>query len=261
MNRTNKTCQLVLTFVLLLPLGCFSLGGSPSSADIKAIKSTIGGCSPTPCIAVDLAELPQIPSQVSSKGVRDAISTELRRVLYSPLDVEGGEPTKERLLGELEARLNEYQDVSDTPVEWSLTRGARVLLASPKVVSFEVTNLGYLGGAHGFNERTLLSFDVQSGRRLALLELIDERSRGLFSKIVEAEFRRVRSIRVGETLNDAGFFILPGQELPLGENFALTEGGIELQYNPYEVAPYSFGSTVVTISKDVLEPLLANQWR
>lgn len=261
MKRTIKTGQLILALLLLPPLGCVSLGGAPSSADIKAINTTIGGCSPTPCIAVDLAELPQIPSEVSDKGVRDAISTELKRVLYSPLDVEGGENTKERLLGELEARLNEYQGVSDTPVEWSLSRGARVLFASPKVVSFEVNNSGYLGGAHGFNERTLLSFDVRSGRRLALLELIDERSKGIFSKIVEAEFRRVRSIRLGETFNDAGFFILPGQELPLGENFALTDAGIELQYNPYEVAPYSFGPTVVSISKDVLEPLLANQWR
>jgi hypothetical protein len=202
-----------------------------------------------------------MPEVIVKSAIANSISTELQKVLYAPLDIEGSDLTKERLLNELESRLKDYQDLSDTPVEWSLTRGARILFASPKVVSFEVTNSGYLGGAHGFNERTLLSFDVESGRRLALTELIDEGSRSIFSKIVEAEFRRVRSVRVGETLNDAGFFILPGQELPLGENFALTKSGLEIQYNPYEVAPYSFGPTVVAISKDVLDTLIAYKWR
>jgi hypothetical protein len=74
--------------------------------------------------------------------------------------------------------------------------------------------------------------------------------------VVEAEFRRARSIRLGQSLQDAGFFILPGQELPLGENFALTDRGMEIQYNPYEVAPYALGETRVRVPSEAVAPLV-----
>jgi hypothetical protein len=78
----------------------------------------------------------------------------------------------------------------------------------------------------------------------------------MLNKIVEAEFRRARSIPAGESLQDAGFFILPGQELPLGENFALTSKGLEIQYNPYEVAPYALGATSVSVPREAVAPLV-----
>jgi hypothetical protein len=49
---------------------------------------------------------------------------------------------------------------------------------------------------------------------------------------------------------------LPGQELPLGENFALTSKGLEIQYNPYEVAPYALGATSVSVPREAVAPLV-----
>jgi hypothetical protein len=193
--------------------------------------------------------------------VRSVVDAEIRKSLYAPLDVESDTTTKESVLRELKARLEEYRGLSDAPIEWSLQRSAKVLFSNAEVVSVEVVNEGFLGGAHGFNERTLMTFDSRSGARLGVTDVVDEPSQKMLSKIVEVEFRRSRSIPGSQTLQDAGFFILPGQEMPLGENFALTDKGLEIQYNPYEVAPYSFGQTRVHVPREAVEPLVKAELR
>lgn len=243
----------------LAALACiFLLAGCFGASHVRGngpVQTTLGSCSPHPCVAVAIDEVPALPTSVAL-AARRVIDGELRRVLYAPLDVETPEPTLAGLMGELESRLKEYNDVSDAPVDWTLTRTASVLYSDGKVTSCEVTNKGYLGGAHGFNDRTLMTFDSQSGQRLGVNDVVSDQSHRMLHKIVEAEFRRARSIRPGQTLQDAGFFILPGQELPLGENFALTENGIEIQYNPYEVAPYSLGETRVRVPQEAIAPLV-----
>jgi hypothetical protein len=187
---------------------------------------------------------------------RHIVSEELRRTLYAPLDVETTDPSQDSVMAELRTRLKEYESVSDATIDWSLTRNATVLYSDNRITSCEVTNVGYLGGAHGFNERSLMTFDTQTGQRLGVTDVVPNQSQKMLRKIVEAEFRRVRSISPGQSLQDAGFFILPGQELPLGENFAITNKGLEIQYNPYEVAPYALGATSVSVPRDAVAPLV-----
>jgi len=240
----------VLTVLFLS--GCF---GSLAGAGSGPVKTSIGSCSPEPCVVVDISSLPEIPDSVS-KDAKRIIETELRQVLYAPLDVDTTNPSQEVLLKELEARLREYDQVSDVELNWSLTRSARVLYSDLKVASFEVTNKGYLGGAHGFNDRTLMTYDSKTGHRLGVADVVSDSSQKVLNRVVEAEFRRIRSIRADQSLQDAGFFILPGQELPLGENFALTSDGLEIQYNPYEVAPYALGETRVNVPRAAIAPLV-----
>jgi hypothetical protein len=232
--------------------GCFGFSGGNETG---AVRTSLGTCSPHPCVAVSIAELPALPNTIAPEA-RTIIDGELRRVLYAPLDVETNEPTLAGLMRELDSRLKEYDEVSDAPIEWVLTRTAAVLYSDAKVTSCEVTNKGYLGGAHGFNDRTLMTFDSQSGQRLGVTDVVSDRSYQTLNTIIEAEFRKARSIRSGQTLQDTGFFILPGQELPLGENFALTDGGLEIHYNPYEVAPYSLGETRVRVPREAIAPLV-----
>lgn len=232
--------------------GCSAVFGG---ADSDPVKTTLGSCSPHPCVVVEISGLPDLPKTMpeTSRGI---VYNELQRSLYAPLDVDTNEPTQNKLMNELHSRLKEYEGVSDAPIDWNLTRSAAILYSDNTVTSCEVVNMGYLGGAHGFNERTLMTFDTRTGQRLGVLDLVSGESQRLLSKIVEAEFRRVRSIRSEQSLQDAGFFILPGQELPLGENFALTSRGLEIQFNPYEVAPYALGATRISVPREAIEPLV-----
>lgn len=241
-----------MAFLGSLVSGCaFRQAPGSSPHDVS-----LGSCSPTPCVAVSLGATPDLEGISASDEVDQRIRSEIMTVLYAPVDIEGGEPTPENLIAELKARLDDYASESSAAIDWKLRRQANIVHANEEVVSVEVVSEGYLGGAHGFADKTLMTFEARTGARMSVGDVVDESVRATLSKIVEAEFRRARSIPSTQSLQDAGFFILPGQEMPLAENFALTERGLELQYNPYEVGPYSQGATRVTVPPEAVEPLL-----
>jgi hypothetical protein len=242
---------LVASMLLVNASGC-SLSGSASDAPLT---QSLGGCAPFPCVKVHVSSMPELPSQLSANA-RERIAAEVRRSLYAPLNVDTDQYSADNLEGELKARLEEYKSVTDAPIDWSLTREATVIFSGPEVTSVEVLNEGYLGGAHGFKERSLMTFDSKSGTRLSVSDIVDESSKPILSKMIEAEFRRERAVPTGQSLQDAGFFILPGQEMPIGENFALTDRFLEIQYNPYEVAPFALGETRVRVPREAVEPLV-----
>jgi hypothetical protein len=200
-------------------------------------------------------------SESLPEAARQTISRDVAAALYAPLDIEANDPSADSLIREVNDRYEEYSRVSDAPIDWVLKRSVQVVAQNPLVVSMEVSSEGYLGGAHGFKERSLLTFDAQSGARLAVSDVVDEVSRGVLVKIVEFEFRRVRQIPQSQSLQDAGFFILPGQEMPLSENFAFTSDGVKLHYNPYEVGPYVMGETNLVIPREAIEPILKPKFR
>jgi hypothetical protein len=254
-NHAKKTAvyfrSLTVFSLALIATGCSIFGGSATGA----VDTAFGGCSPTPCVKVAISSLPELPSGLS-QAAQAKIDADLRKALYAPLDVDSDNPNRASVMKELSERFEEYKTVIDAPIDWSLERSATVLFSNQSVTAVEVVNRGYLGGAHGFNERSLMTFNSQNGARMAVADVVDQASRSALNKIVEAEFRRARSIRAGQSLQDAGFFILPGQELPLGENFALTDRGLEIQYNPYEIAPYALGETRVRVPREALEMIV-----
>ncbi len=243
---------LSITLCAHLVSGCAFRSAPGSSAQTVSL----GSCSPTPCVSVSLSAIPEVGGVVSSDEVEQRLRGEMMAVLYAPIDVEGSEPTPENLISEIKSRLEEYSRESSAPIDWKLRRHANLVHANDDVVSIEVVSEGYLGGAHGFMDKTLMTFDARTGARLSVSDVVDDSVRRTLSKIVEAEFRRARDIPSSQSLQDAGFFILPGQEMPLAENFALTQRGLELQYNPYEVGPYSLGATRVVVPREAVEPLL-----
>ena len=236
-------------------LVCGVAGCSVGARHYGPESASFGTCSPTPCVKVFLTGIPPV-SDALPEPSREAISREVAAAMYAPLDVESKDPSAHSLIHEVQDRYVEYSRVSDAAIDWVLNRSAHIVVQNPLVVSIEVSSEGYLGGAHGFKERSLLTFDAQTGTRLAVSDVVEESSRAILAKIVEFEFRRARHIPQSQTLQDAGFFILPGQEMPLSENFAFTTSGVKLHYNPYEVGPYVMGETDLVIPREAIEPIL-----
>jgi hypothetical protein len=58
-----------------------------------------------------------------------------------------------------------------------------------------------------------------------------------------------------ETLEEAGF-TFDDNTFTLSQNFALTDKGISLHYNPYEVGPYVMGASDFVVPLDVVGPAL-----
>ena len=201
MNRFFTIC---FSCVFSLATGCSWLSGTgPEGGSGDRFNETIGSCNPAPCVRISLDAIPQLPDAVSAE-LKALIARDVGEVLYAPIDSDEKAQSKDLLMAEIQERFKEFTEpgLSDAPVDWELTRTAAILFQNSDVITIDVRSEGFIGGAHGFNDRTLMSFGVASGRRLALKDLIEPASEPIFHKLVEDQFRRAREIPPAETLAD-----------------------------------------------------------
>lgn len=218
---------------------------------------SFGSCNPQPCVKVSLVGLAALPPSLSEAS-RDSIYAETDRVLYAPLSDADATPSRKHLLGDVEEQFNEYLEVRDpeTEVNWELTRKATLLGIEGDVVSVSISSRGYLGGAHGFRDEKLITFDGKTGKALGWDDLVRADAKASLLKVAEAEFRKVRNIPLNKSLSDAGFFFDEGKGFTLSESFAVTKEGLVLHYNPYEVGPYVMGPTDLVIPMSIASGVL-----
>lgn len=244
-----------LLFLTTLQCGCSLIQGrSAATSEIVAI----GACNPVPCAKITLNTLPPLPASFST-AARTAIQERVEQALYAPLDDTDEEPTRKRFIESVQTQFNDFLEVKDpeTVVDWQVLRSASIVFAHNDFASIAVTNEGYLGGAHGFSDEQIFVFDATSGRVLSWDDVLSPESKPVFLRAAEAEFRRARDIKPTQTLEEAGFTFENGLfELPA--NFAITDKGIRLHYNPYEVGPYVLGPTDCMVPIDVAGPALNN---
>lgn len=242
---------------LTLLTGCVY---SPGSTGPALENLTIGACNPTPCAKVRIETLPELPPSCT-ESVRQDIIKQVEQALYAPLDDSSGEVSRDALISSVRAQYDDYlrDKDPDVVVDWSMERVASLIYSGGSVVSVAVTNRGFLGGAHGFDDERLFVFDTTTGKVLTWDELISNESRSIFIKAAEAEFKRARGLPSDASLAEAGFSFDKDGEFGLPTNFALTDKGIVCHYNPYEVGPYVMGATEFVVPMDVVGPSLTSQ--
>lgn len=144
------------------------------------------------------------------------------------------------------------QDFPDFEMPWSVEIKGNVLYNSPKIISIELEQFSFTGGAHPNYGITLLTFDLERGKPLYLEDVINDKEQ--LKGIAKEKFRVARELEQGESLENAGFYF--GDSFTLPSNFALTKDGLYLFYNPYEVGAYVLGSTSFTIPYKEIEDIL-----
>ncbi|MEN9847168.1 MAG: hypothetical protein RIS36_2315 [Pseudomonadota bacterium] len=248
-----RIAHIALGLSLLVSTGCFT-AAPRKEPTVESIP--VGACNPLPCANITIASLPPLPESFSLEA-RSAIMQRVARALYAPLDTIETEATQEQFIESVKAHYDEYLQVKDpeTVVDWQVSRSAFIIFANDAFVSVVVKNEGYLGGAHGFRDEQIFVFDGQSGKVLTWDDILVTESRDIFVRAAEAEFRRARDIKPSESLEEAGF-TFPNDTFALPLNFAITDRGVSLHYNPYEVGPYVMGPTDCVVPIDVAGPAL-----
>lgn len=131
----------------------------------------------------------------------------------------------------------------DDPTSWYLClEGRESLIVGDSVFTVIVNDSEFMGGAHGNTATLIQSYSLKDGMRVDFIERYGNR----LKKIAEEKFRAHHSISIDEPLNDAGF-IFPEEGFILPDNIGYSSKGLILIYNPYEVAPYSTGTTELII--------------
>lgn len=136
-----------------------------------------------------------------------------------------------------EANTGGYEQTTNSELSWS----------DEKLISVELLTSMYSGGAHPSYQDEYLNVDPKTGNTLDILSFITD-IKG-FEKIVEEKLRKKLGMEEDDKWEDFTFV----NEFTLPINMGMTEKGLRLIYNEYEILPYSEGMTEILISREELE--------
>ncbi len=140
-----------------------------------------------------------------------------------------------------------HRDIPAASAAWFVEREVRVLLDTLGVVTLAATDESFTGGAHGMHVARHASFDARDGRRLRLADLVTDPGDTALVALGEREFRATRGIAPGQTLAEAFFFRDQGGRFAFGDDVAIARDGLLFHWDPYDIAPYAWGATTVTL--------------
>jgi len=123
---------------------------------------------------------------------------------------------------------------------------ARVVWASARVLTVEVEDTGFTGGAHGQYEAVLRSYDLRTGARIPVTAVIADTA-GLVP-LLEAGFAQAKADSGGAPPPLAELLYPEVTRLPVAGQVGITGEGVRFLYNPYEVASWAVGRTDVLLT-------------
>lgn len=122
------------------------------------------------------------------------------------------------------------------------------------IYNYTISIDSYEGGAHGYHTGTYLNFVASSGQLLTLDDVFVEGYKEPLAELLLHKLMEQTGASSIEALRQQGY--LNWTEMYPSRNFLLKEKGVEFLYNPYEIAPYSNGTTVLEIPYRKLYGLL-----
>lgn len=117
---------------------------------------------------------------------------------------------------------------------------------SDYILSLEITEYIFTGGAHGNSSFSLSSFNLETGEPIMLGDIFQGDYKEILNRAGEKIFREHYQADSTQSLYDQGFFGFE-KGFALNDNFDLYKGGIKFQFNPYEAGAYVLGAPEVFI--------------
>lgn len=122
---------------------------------------------------------------------------------------------------------------------WDLTGMYSLERPSPKVVSIIFNVYSYTGGAHGNLIITCRNYDLASGKRLEFADLFKDREKAL--ELMSAFARESLTRSLVEESDEEMIREGTAPEMRNFSELALTPAGVTIQFQPYQVGPWSAG--------------------
>jgi hypothetical protein len=121
------------------------------------------------------------------------------------------------------------------------------------IISFEYSWMIYEGGAHPNSGKFCFVINKNTGSKVSYNSLT-KGNETEFLNIAETEFRTQSGIKANENIYNLYWF--KDSKFHLTDNYRFTPEGLVFCYNPYEIAPYSFGLIEFTIPYSKIEKLI-----
>ncbi len=134
---------------------------------------------------------------------------------------------------------------------WMIEINGKQASATPRTITMSISEYSYLGGAHPNSRQTYLNFNKKTGQLIQIEDFIANKESLL--NLAEQKFREAYNLTPTQDLTAAGLF---ENQLVLPQNFAITQEGLRLFYNTYEIGPYAAGTYEFNIPWTSLENVL-----
>jgi hypothetical protein len=115
-----------------------------------------------------------------------------------------------------------------------------------RVLVYTINRSEYLGGAHGMETTRYANYDLTTGDRLTLDALFTPEGEAALAEQIRAQILVDHNAADWAALSENNCYVAPEEILPT-ENFELSAEHITFHYNPYDIACYAQGSTVVKL--------------
>lgn len=237
-----------LLYILALTLwGC----GGENQTEWHAREYLGTVCESCPSVRVAIPEAGD--STPLGRGVNQALREEVIDILdYDETRDATGIPEA------IGAFSTAYQDMRrqfpDETIGWEAELEGQITYEDDRLLSLKLEAYIFTGGAHGLSTTRYLNFDKKTGEELDHKALFADVT--ALENLAEKAFREAKGIPPGAGINDTGF-MFEEDRFALPENLGFTPQGLELLYNPYEVASYADGRISLVLPMEQITPLLS----
>lgn len=163
--------------------------------------------------------------------------------------------------GNIKKASQEYKDMynkdssKDKNIKYQYEAVSKYELGYNKnnILSIPITMYEFTGGAHGLTNIKSFNYDLKKGKQFELKELFksDSNYKEIINNYISKEIEKNPSIYFGGS-ND-GF-----KGISDNQNYYISEEGIVIYFDLYEIAPYSTGIPMFTITWDEIINYLEN---
>ncbi len=233
-NETKSTAPVVATMT--------------EAASKKCVHDTI-------CAEIKLAY--PVLSGGSNPVAIKAINDSLLSFVYMVI---GGDPAVPLPLAFDSAAMNLYAMLAeqvemspDYPMGFTNELTSKVLYQNAKLISFEMSNTSFTGGAHGNYGTALNTFLLANGKSIWLTDVVQDTA--ALRPLLENGFVATINKESEQQYKLEELVFPESLPLPLPMQWSIVKEGLRLIYNPYEVAPYAVGQIDILLTWDQLGAL------
>ncbi len=147
------------------------------------------------------------------------------------------------------------KETEDLKTNWSFKKDITVLLNTPQIISFQIEDALYTGGAHSDYSVNFINIDLDIMKDVKLDDLLLPSYEAELNLAGEKIFRKSYGLSPEQDLNKAGFSF-ENNTFVLNDNFGITEKGLLFYFNIYEIAPYAMGTIDILIPYNQIQNLI-----
>jgi len=220
----------------------------------KSFLKSYTNCSPTDTctyLKVDYVEA------VSGKN-KDKINKFITGIINS--GVSFGDTTLPSMQVAADSFMAQYlsfrKENPESPQYWYLEQSVAVNLDNQKMISLSSGNSSYMGGAHPNSYLHYFNISTETGDTLSLGNIFAPGFEKKLNELIDVAFRKASSLKPGDNLAEKGGLF--ENKIAFNYNWMVNkDGSLTFYYNPYEIAAYAAGPIEVTLTKEEIAPLLA----